>query len=79
MGKFKNGMDVFGGVLDIVNSAYGTVDKGVKTVDQIKSGNLNINFCRTRELEKKIRHMKQKFYILWVFMIVITVLFCIFF
>ena len=64
--------------MDILNDTYNTVDKGVNTIEEIKSGKLRKNINEIQLIEERIHSMKRKFYVLWLAMIVIMVLMFIF-
>ena len=74
MGKVKKGLENVGGVLDILNDTYNTFDKGVNTIEGIKSGKVSENYKKARLIEERTQSMKRKFYIFWLAMIVITAL-----
>ena len=78
MGNVKDNLENIGGILDIVNSTYDTVDRGVETIDRIKSGSLSENFNVAARIEEKTRHMQFGYYILWSLMLVLTILIWIF-
>lgn len=76
MGKLKIGLENIGGVLDVVNNVYSTVDDGVNALEKIKSKK---SFNASTQIKKNIRHIKRIFYIIWTIMITITILIWFFF
>lgn len=79
MADVRNGIENIRGVLDIADRTFDSVDQGIEIVNGIKGGSIVTNYRKKEEIEKSNSSMKNKFYILWVLVIVVTILICILF
>lgn len=73
MGDIQEKLENIRGILSIADEAFDTVNKGVEIIDGVKKGSIVTNFKQASDIENATYRMKKKFYLFWMFLIVVTV------
>lgn len=75
-GKLGNLYENVGGILDIANSTYNTIENATQLFDPEKLEKAYDNIQEVETINFILKKTKRKFYILWLVIVILTVSTC---